>query len=281
MGAEERTAASQRSIHSERFSVGGCDLYTECVGDGAPVLLIHGAGAFADLFHPCFDALGEDAQLVAYDRRGCARSKHPPVREFARHVEDAAALLRDRFDAPAVLVGWSAGAMIALELVIRHPDRVRSLVLAEPPLQLKAPRPLALGAVARWEWTRHTRGNHAGALVFYRWVSQYRGAGNAFDAYPDAWRDTMLDNADALFTEIRFGGGALGEFAKRRDLAAIEHPIRILVGSRSAPVFAPAARYLERVSPRSTWIDVPGASHMIPTDAPEAVADAVRAALAE
>ena len=266
-------------MQSTPFDVAGCTLHTEEVGDGPPVLLIHGAGAYAGVLRPCLDALADSARVVAYDRRGCARSTHAPVRDFGQHVADAAALVRGLVGEPVTVMGWSAGAMIALELAIRHPDTVQSLVLAEPPLQLKAPRPLALGAVARWEFTRLRHGNRAGAEVFYRWVSQYRGAGNAFEAYPEEWRSQMLDNADALFSEIRFGGGALGEFVKKRELASLELPVRILVGTRSAPVFEPAARYLARVVPHSEWIAVPHASHMIPTDAPMAVAEAVLAAI--
>jgi pimeloyl-ACP methyl ester carboxylesterase len=240
-------------------------------------LLIHGAGAYAGLFAPCVAELERTHHLLCYDRRGCSRSVHGPVRDFALHVRDALTLVRDRIGEPVHVVGWSAGATVALHLAIAHPDWVSSLVLAEPPLQLKAPRPLALGAVVRWELTRAFKGPRAGAESFYRWVSQYRGEGrNAFEAYPETWREEMLRNFPALFAEIRVGSGALGEGLRRADLAALPMPIQILLGERSAPVFAPAARYLARVAPRSVLHPIPEASHMLPTDRPDAVAQAVR-----
>ncbi len=264
-------------MQSGSFPVGGCDLYFEEAGDGPPVVLIHGAGANADLFRPCLERLEATHRVLAYDRRGCSRSRAEPGPDLDIHVEDAARLIRSRFDGPVTVVGWSAGAMIGLRLAISHPETTAALVLAEPPLQLQAPRPLALGAVARWELARITRGPRAGAERFYRWVSQYRGNGNAFDAYPDALREAMLDNAPALFREVRLGGGAIGEGVRRRQLAGLELPIQVLLGTRSAPVFAPAARYLVRVSKPARLALVEGASHMIPTDGPDQVAEAVRA----
>ena len=262
-------------MQAAMFSVNGCDLHTEESGEGPPVLLIHGAGAFAGLFEPCVRLLEPRFRVLSYDRRACSRSVHPPVRDFADHVSDAAALLADRVGAPALVVGWSAGTVVALRLAMTHPEAVSGLVLAEPPFSLHAPRPAALGAVARWEWARLRHGATVGAEVFYRWVSQYRGEGNAFDAYPEAWRAEMLGNAEALFSEIRFGGGAMGEGISRRMLRSLAVPTTILVGERSAPIFPPAARFVAKAIPGCDLVPVPGASHMIPTDAPELVAEQV------
>jgi len=258
------------------LSIDGCDLYYEQVGTGTPVVLIHGAGAYAGLYAPCIEQLQTTHRVIAYDRRGCSRSLHPPVKRLEIHVTDAANLIRELIGQPAIVVGWSAGGTIALRLAIAHPDLVASLVLVEPSLHLKAPYSLPLAALVRWQLRRLTAGDTAGALVFYRWVSQYRGNGNAFDSYPREWQDEMLRNAAALFTELQIGGGALGEGLRRSDLAALNLPIQVLAGTRSAPIFAPAARYLVRVVPEAELLPVSGASHMVPTDRPDVVGQAVR-----
>jgi len=266
-------------LSTGRLAVEGCHLHYAEAGAGPPALLIHGAGAYAGLFAPCVAELERSHHILCYDRRGYSRSVHEPVRDFSLHVRDALQLIRERVGEPVHIVGWSAGATVALRLAIAHPEWVSSLVLAEPPLQLKAPRPLALAAVVRWELNRLSKGPRAGAESFYRWVSQYRGQGrNAFDAYPDTWREELLRNFPALFAEIRIGSGALGEGLRRAELTALRMPIQILLGERSASVFAPAARYLARVAPQSALLPVPEASHMLPTDRPDAVAQAVRQA---
>ena len=72
--------------------------------------------------------------MIAYDRRGCARSERPEPYErtsIAEHADDAAALLDALAAAPAVVIGRSYGATVATDLALRHPDRVRALVLLE------------------------------------------------------------------------------------------------------------------------------------------------------
>ena len=263
-------------MQSGTLSVDGCELYYEEAGAGPPVVLVHGAGAFAGLFAGCVAALERSHRVLAYDRRSCARSVAPPVRDLRIHARDLGRLIDERIGESATIVGWSAGCVVALELAIAAPDRVRALVLAEPPMLLRRPRPLALGAMARWEIARRVRGAEAGARSFYRWVSQYRGRGeNAFDAYPAAWQSQMLANAPSLFAEILVGSGALGERLRKRDLAALDLPVHVLLGDRSASVFGPAARWAAGVIPGSQLVDVAGAGHMLPTDSPDAVATAV------
>ena len=71
------------------FSLDGCELHCERTGTGPPVLLVHGAGAYAALFGPCADALASTHDVIAYDRRGLSRSKHATVRDLDVHVSDA------------------------------------------------------------------------------------------------------------------------------------------------------------------------------------------------
>ena len=66
--------------------------------------------------------------MIAYDRRGYARSGAEPVRSISTHTADAAALLEYLRTPPAVVVGTSAGAAIAIDLAVRRPDLVRAVV---------------------------------------------------------------------------------------------------------------------------------------------------------
>ena len=72
----------------------GCELYYERVGNGAPILLIHPAGATASTWGPAVRKLARIGQVITYDRRGYARSGGEPVRSVSIHTADAAALLK-------------------------------------------------------------------------------------------------------------------------------------------------------------------------------------------
>src|SRR5262245_45403323 len=93
----------------------GCNLYYEELGEGAPILLIHPAGSTASTWGAATGELARIGRVIAYDRRGYARSAGQPVRSLPTHTADAAALLEYLRTPPAVVVGTSAGAAIAVD----------------------------------------------------------------------------------------------------------------------------------------------------------------------
>jgi pimeloyl-ACP methyl ester carboxylesterase len=114
-------------------SRGGADLYVETYGpaDGPPVLLLHGGiGSAEDWVAqvPAFVAAGW--RVVAMDCRARGRSTWGDVPlTFEVMTADTLAVLDALGIAQADLVGWSDGAIIGLEMAIRHRERLRKLVL--------------------------------------------------------------------------------------------------------------------------------------------------------
>ena len=102
-------------------------------GVGFPLLSIHGAGGGYDQGLSNVAALiGDGFRVVAPSRFGYLRTPIPGDASPAKQADAHAALL-DELDIPkAVVIGVSAGARSALELAIRHPDRVAALVLLVP-----------------------------------------------------------------------------------------------------------------------------------------------------
>src|SRR6266545_1711120 len=103
----------------------GCDLYYQEEGQGVPILLIHPSGATASTWGSATEELGRIGRVITYDRRGYARSGGEPARSMSTHTADAAAILESLGTPPAVVVGTSAGAIIAIDLAVRRPDLVR------------------------------------------------------------------------------------------------------------------------------------------------------------
>ena len=110
----------------------GTSLYFERAGSGRPLLFISGTGGDLRNKPNVFEGpLAKTFDLLAYDQRGLGQSGKPDVPyAMADYADDAAALMADRGWDEALVIGVSFGGMVAQELAIRHPGRVRRLVLA-------------------------------------------------------------------------------------------------------------------------------------------------------
>lgn len=115
----------------------GARLYTEIAGDGPPLLLIPGGGGDAASYRQILPLLADWFTVIGYDRRGNSRSPlewpDAPV-DIGTQADDAIRVLDHHDIDRAAIFGSSAGALIALELLCRHPDRIEAGVVHEPPL---------------------------------------------------------------------------------------------------------------------------------------------------
>lgn len=116
--------------------VDGGRLHARAIGSGTPMLVIHGGPAFDhNYFLPELDRLADLGRLVYYDARGRGRSS-PEVRvediSLESEVADLDAVRAWSGAQRVALLGHSWGTVVALEYVIRHPDRVSHLVLLNP-----------------------------------------------------------------------------------------------------------------------------------------------------
>jgi len=111
----------------------GCRLYYELHGEPSspPLLLLEGMGGDVPGWRRNIPALATACRVIAYDHRGNGRSDDPtgPV-TMQTFVEDACAVLDAVRVERAHLYGQSFGGMVALELALTHPARVRTLILA-------------------------------------------------------------------------------------------------------------------------------------------------------
>jgi pimeloyl-ACP methyl ester carboxylesterase len=111
----------------------GCRIQYELFGDpGSPVLtLLEGIGADIAGWRRSIPTLGGELRVVAIDHRGNGASDDPPGPcTMMTFVEDALAVLDELGVDRAHVYGQSFGGMVAQEMGLTHPDRVRTLVLA-------------------------------------------------------------------------------------------------------------------------------------------------------
>lgn len=108
----------------------GCNLHYRRRGAGPPILLIQGTAIHGDAWQPQIDGLVESFCCISFDNRGMGRSQ--PVGaalSVAQMAEDALIIMDAENWRSAHIVGHSLGGLIALELALTAPERVRSLSL--------------------------------------------------------------------------------------------------------------------------------------------------------
>lgn len=245
----------------------GCDLYYEDTGEGVPILLVHPAGATASTWGLAAEQLARIGRVVAYDRRGYARSGGETARTMSTHTADAAALLEYLQTSPAVVVGTSAGAAIAVDLAVRRPDLVQAVVAHEFPWRFTRHLPSAsqVAALVEIGSLALRRREAAAAEALLRFAYTYRDGGSAWDAFPDEWRRAGRENAGAALADFR---NSIVAYPPAADLATVEVPVVCSYGARSPDRMRRLVRSLAAAIPTARTHQIEGAGHAAPSDAP-------------
>jgi pimeloyl-ACP methyl ester carboxylesterase len=224
---------------SQRVSGIGVELVAETRGSGPDVALVHGMASDHVAILEAFAPLAGEARLVAFSRRGYGGSEAPEPYQgttVPEQAEDAAAAFAALGVRDAVGCGEGFGALVVLDLLLRHPGLLHAAVLVDPPLYALAPdatRALA-DAAAELQAAVAERGPRAGVE---RWLAP-RLDGPA--------RERALDAHGAFFADY---AGLATLPVTRAQLRAIAVPVVLVTGPGSGLAEAEAADALAALIP--------------------------------
>jgi pimeloyl-ACP methyl ester carboxylesterase len=244
--------------------VNGTRLYYERHGRGEPLLLITGFTISAAVFEPVLDLYTPRFECLLYDNRGSGRSAVPrwPT-SMPELAADAAGLLDALGVDSAHVYGVSMGGMVAQELAIRFPERVRGLVLAgTTPGGPRALRPTAAELAAA------ARGRSAAGLLF---SPQFRRAD------PQRVRSLLRHFARHRVTARgawwQWWATVYHDTVSR--LGTIQAPTLVLHGELDVMCPLGNARLLAERIPDAELVVIPGAGHAFALERPRAAAAAL------
>jgi pimeloyl-ACP methyl ester carboxylesterase len=122
--------ASETSGAGAYADVNGINLYYETIGEGRPLVLLHGGLGSGEMFGPNLPALAERHQVIAADLQGHGRTADIDRPIDVRLMADDIAALIDHLglDKPDI-VGYSLGGGVALQTAIKYPAKVSRLVV--------------------------------------------------------------------------------------------------------------------------------------------------------
>lgn len=250
--------------------VGSAALHHQAAGSGDPVVLVHAGIADSRMWRPQVEALARDRRVITYDMRGFGRSAPAPG-PFS-HTGDLRALLDALTVDSADLVGCSFGGMVAMDLALADPHRVRSLTMV-------ASRPAGYdtGDADDPSIAAILAAERAGDLALVNeleidlWVV---GPGRTrADVDPAVLALVRDANAIALANE-RSGLGDPRPFAHPDGLAALpalSAPLLVLHGAHDRPWARRAAADMAARVPGARVVEIPAAAHLSGLEAPERV----------
>lgn len=224
------------------------------VGDGRPVVLLHGVGLQADAWRPQIEALRQTNSVVAPDMPGHGQSPCPSGPLALGDYTDAFLPIFDGFKEPAVVIGHSMGAMIALDLAFRAPSKVHGVVALNGVFE--RPSQAAVAVRARAD-------SLDGATVPDPEPTLFRWFGETHSLERKAC-ETWLRAADPAGYKRAYTAFAKSDGPSRQALAAMACPALFATGALEPNSTPDMSHEMAAITPRGRALIVDGAAHMMP-----------------
>jgi pimeloyl-ACP methyl ester carboxylesterase len=252
--------------------VNGTDMAYLDVGEGPPLVCVHGSLCDFRIWHCVLGPLSKKHRVIAvslrhffpeqWDGRGDTYS-------IAQHVSDMIGFIEKLNVGPVDLMGHSRGGHVSFRVAQRRPDLLRKLILAEPGGELDAtldpdfkPGPSPLAARIATAASKIAAGDLEGGLTFF--IDAIEGAG-AWARLPAAPAQALRDNAYTLIGQAR---DDRPPFSKA-DAEAIRTPTLFIGGARTRGALPNVLRTLAAHVPDATTAMIPNTTHPMFEQAPQ------------
>ncbi len=254
-------------------------------GSGDPVVFVHGTLGDYRSWELQMDVFGVKYRAISYSRRyhhpNQCRSDESDY-SAALHADDLAAFIAGLGLESAHVVGTSYGAYTALLLAARHPERVRGLVLGDPPVfplldeipEGRALRDQFLESVWERAGDMARQGEIESAIrVFVDGVVEE----GAYDSFPPEIQNLIKQNACEF--QVETSSPDFWTSFTCEEAQGVTAPTLLLTGDRSLKMFQLIVDELERCLPNNESRRVPETTHEVTSDNPDAYNNMVLAFL--
>ena len=271
----------------QKVRVNGVELHYIDKGAGVPVIFVHGGLEDYRAWSEQVEAFSTRYHAVAYSRRyNFPNAAADVADDYSPNVdaEDLAALIRRLKLAPAHVIGYSYGAYAALVLALRHPELVRSLVLAEPPALRLLPGVAGGQALLDEFMTKlwqpagagFRQSDEAGVRAAVDGFGELGYSGTdekmTFDSLPPEIRAVVLDNA-AEWRALTSSKDAFPSVSTRA-IERMKTPTLLMGGARSLSLAHAIDGLLEHLLTHASRVVIADATHDMWSEHPEQCRDA-------
>ena len=269
------------SMHTHQIALADVRLAVHTRGSGRPLLFLH---AFP-LDHRMWmgqEPLAEQFRLIMPDQRGFGGSRSAGCLESIEQLADDAVAVLDALhvDEPAIVCGCSMGGYVAQHVAVRHPARVRSLILVDTKLEADTPEARAARADLAAKVQRLGPEIVAAAMVPRLLTATPEANGMARRGELEALLRRMI-----LEQPVSTIVAALSALAARPDMTTcmrqVDLPTLLVVGADDQITPPDCLARAEEIMPEARLLIVPHAGHMTPLETPAVFNAAVLAFLRE
>lgn len=253
-------------------------LNVEIKGEGYPILCLHGHPGSSQSMVVFTDSLSQRLQTITPDLRGYGKSRHKKPFTMEAHLDDLEALLHRQGVNKCLLLGWSLGGILALELILRDPTRYRGLILIA-----SAARPRGNHPPISWQDYLFTgvAGIINSIMPGWKFNIEVFGVRSLFrylfaQPSPQAYKYLASGGVRAYLQTSKAAHNALSQalrmgYNRLDDIKSIELPCLVLAGSEDRHITAASSYETAQYLRQSQWRCYPQTAHLFPWEVPSQV----------
>lgn len=254
------------------------NLYVEIKGQGLPILCLHGHPGSSNCLSVFTNHLSKNWQTITPDLLGYGKSRSGRIEQMSDHLWELEALLDQQQVKHCLILGWSLGGILAIELALRNPQRYGGLILiatsahpwgSHPAVTWQDSLYTGIAGILNylkpgWRWNIETFGQRS---LFRYLLGQHTAKAYQYlatEGTPAYWQ-TSQSASKALAKSLKAG------YNRLEDLQRLELPCLMLAGEQDRHITAQSSQETAQNLPNCRWQCYPQTAHLFPWEIPNLV----------